>query len=132
MPATLTVRDETTFRGDEDHVFKIEVSAEHITARELIEARVEKEVADYNARSSGVFRGLIQPSRAERTLNGFRVLRGRRIDAAEQRELALDAFYRNGFVLLLDDRQIMELDEVIEVGPRTQVTFLKLVPLVGG
>jgi hypothetical protein len=132
MPATLTVRDETTFRGDEDRIFEIRLPAERVTARELIEARVEGEVEEYNARSSEFFRGLIQPAKAERTLNGFRMLQGRRIDAAEQRERALEAFQRNGFILLVDDRQVMELDEAIEVRPTTEVTFLKLVPLVGG
>jgi hypothetical protein len=133
MPATLTVRDETTFSGDEDRVFEIEVPAEHLTARDLIEARVTAEVESYNSRSAGeVFRGLIQPSQAERTLNGFRLLKRRKIDAAEQRERALEAFYSNGFILLGDDRQVMELDEEIVVRPETEVSFLKLVPLVGG
>jgi len=133
MPATLTVRDETTFSGDEDRIFEIEVPAERITVRALIEARVTAEVESYNARSAGeVFRGLIQPSQAERTLNGFRLLKRRKIAAAEQRKLALEAFYRNGFILLVDDRHVMELDEEIVVRPETAVTFLKLVPLVGG
>ena len=133
MPATLTVRDETTFSGDEDRIFEIEVPAERIAVRDLIEARVTAEVERYNASSVGeVFRGLIQPSRTERVLNGFRVGKGRKIDAAEQRKLALEAFYRNGFILLVDDRQVMDLDEEIAVRPETAVTFLKLVPLVGG
>ena len=133
MPATLTVRDETTFSGDADRVFQIEVPTEHLTARSLIEARVTAEVERHNARSAGeVFRGLIQPSGAERTLNGLRQRTGRRIGAAEQRRQALEAFLRNGFILLIDDRQVMGLDEPIEVGPETEVTFLKLVPLVGG
>jgi hypothetical protein len=34
--------------------------------------------------------------------------------------------------LLVDDRQVEELEEVIEIRPDTTVTFLKLVPLVGG
>jgi hypothetical protein len=34
--------------------------------------------------------------------------------------------------LLVDDRQVDELEEEIEIRPDTTVTFLKLVPLVGG
>jgi hypothetical protein len=46
--------------------------------------------------------------------------------------LAKRAFYTNGFILLVDDRQVDELEEEIEIRPHTTVTFLKLVPLVGG
>ena len=56
----------------------------------------------------------------------------RRIDPEKQFELARRAFYSNGFILLVDDRQVDELEEEIEIRPDTTVTFLKLVPLVGG
>jgi hypothetical protein len=46
--------------------------------------------------------------------------------------LAKRAFYTNGFILLVDDRQVDELDDEIVIRPDTTVTFLKLVPLVGG
>ena len=65
-------------------------------------------------------------------MNGFRVHEGRRIDPEGQFERALEAFGRNGFSLLVDDLQVDDLEETIEVGLGTTVTFLKLVPLVGG
>jgi len=34
--------------------------------------------------------------------------------------------------LLVNDRQVDELEDEIEIRPDTTVTFLKLVPLVGG
>ncbi|MET7616401.1 hypothetical protein [Streptomyces sp. NPDC005408] len=45
---------------------------------------------------------------------------------------AVEAFGRNGFLVLVGDRQIEELDELVDLGPRTEVVFLRLVPLVGG
>ncbi|MER5207152.1 hypothetical protein [Streptomyces sp. NPDC002825] len=45
---------------------------------------------------------------------------------------AVEAFGRNGFLVLVGDRQIEELDETVTVGPETEVVFLRLVPLVGG
>ncbi|GHA66913.1 hypothetical protein ACIQRS_29280 [Streptomyces termitum] len=45
---------------------------------------------------------------------------------------ALAAFARNGFLVLVGDRQIEDPDETVTVGPATEVVFLKLVPLVGG
>jgi len=133
MNATLTVRDETTFGFNADgYDFTISLPAEVVTARELIRERVRQEVEEYNARQPEYFRGLVQPTDAERTLNGFRLRRLRALDWREQYDRAVEAFHRNGFVLLVDDRQVEDIDALIEVKPRTTVTFLKLIPLVGG
>ena len=134
MSTTLTIRDETTFSfgGDDGGAFTLDVPAERLTVRELIRTRVYREVRDYNLRQPEYFRGLVQPTDAERTLNGFKVRRRRRIDPEKQFERAIESFYRNGFLVLVDDRQVEELEDEIEVGPETTVTFLKLVPLVGG
>lgn len=53
-------------------------------------------------------------------------------DAGPAYERAVEAFGRNGFLVLVGDRQIEELDQQLEIGSATEVTFLKLVPLVGG
>ena len=134
MSITLKIRDETTFNlgGDEDRGFTLDVLEEHITVRELIRARVYREVRDYNLDQPEYSHGLVQPSDAERSLNGFKMRSRRRIDPERQFELAKRAFYTNGFILLVDDRQVDELEDEIEIGPDTTVTFLKLVPLVGG
>jgi hypothetical protein len=79
-----------------------------------------------------LLRGLVQPTGADRSLNSFKMRKGRRIDAERQFELAKRTFYSNGFILLVDDRQVDELEDEIEIRPDTTVTFLKLVPLVGG
>jgi hypothetical protein len=134
MSTTLKIRDETTFNlgGDEDRGFTLDVPQERITVRQLIRARVYREVRDYNLDQPEYFHGLVQPSDAERSLNGFKMRMRRSIDPERQFELAKKAFYSNGFILLVDDRQVDELEEEIEIRPDTTVTFLKLVPLVGG
>ena len=99
---------------------------------DLIRARVYREVHDYNLRQPEYFRGLVQPTDAERTLNGFKVRQGRRLDPEKQFKKAVASFYRNGFLVLVNDRQVDELEEEVEIRPDTTVTFLKLVPLVGG
>lgn len=132
MQTTLMVKDETTSPLDDDFVFTLDFPTERITVRDLIQARVRHEVRDYNARMPEHYRGLVQPTAAEKTLNGFRLGKGKRIDAEEQCEKAVEAFGRNGFILLVDDRQVDELDQIIEIQPDTTITFLKLVPLVGG
>jgi len=134
MSRTLKIRGETTFDpgGDEERGFTLDVVDERITVRELIRARVYREVRDYNLDQPEYFHGLVQPSDAERSLNGFKMRSRRKIDPERQFELAKRAFYSNGFILLVDDRQVDELEDEIQIRPDTTVTFLKLVPLVGG
>ena len=111
----------------------LEFLTEHITVRELIRSRVYQEVRDHNLKAhQQVFQGLVQPSDAERELNGYRLHKPREIDWKQQFEVALRAFERNGFIVLIDNRQAASLDEEITLKPETSVAFLKLVPLVGG
>ena len=134
MSATLMIRDETA-TGTPVHEFPLEFENDRISVRDLIRERVYQEVTEYNFRSrreGGVFRGLVQPTDAERTLNGFRLPKDRDIDWEAQFAHAIDAFGRNGFFILVDDRQAETLDETIAVSPGTQVSFVKLTPLVGG
>ena len=100
MVATLTIRDETTSPLDDDRVFTLDLPAERVTVGDVIRARVHREVEDYNARRPECFRGLVQPTNAERTLNGFRVRERRRIDPEEQATKAVEAFGCNRFLLL--------------------------------
>ncbi|MEI7771428.1 MAG: hypothetical protein WCI67_15665 [Chloroflexales bacterium] len=133
MHTQVTVRDELVFRlGRPPVEFVLGLPSNHLAVRDLIRARIEQEVAVYNERQGEFFQGLVQPGAAELTLNGYRLPRPRHIDSAEQVERALEAFMRNGFLILIDDRQIEQLDDVVILGEQTVVTFLKLVPLVGG
>jgi hypothetical protein len=129
--AMVTFVDEST-AGARSTSWAMEIFEERLALREVIRRRVYQEVAEYNAAQSEVFRGLVQPTDAEVALNGYRMRKPRRIDAEQQFELAVRAFARNGFVVLVDDRQVEELDDVVELHRDTEVTFLKLVALVGG
>jgi hypothetical protein len=131
MTTTLTVRDEST-GGDTLHEFALEVLTERITVRELIRSRVYQEVQDHNLRQPEVFRGLVEPSDAERTLNGFRLKQPRQIDWKEQYATALKAFETGRFLILVGNRQLEGLEEEIVIQPGTYVSFLRLTPLVGG
>src|SRR3954451_10577129 len=133
MPAaTLTIRDATA-SGKSVGETVVEFLTELITVRELIRGRVYQEVQDYNRRRTDVFRGLVQPTAAEQTLNGdYRMRQPREIDWQAQFDKACAAFERNGFFILFDNRQVESLDEEIVLWPETQVSFVKLTPLVGG
>lgn len=131
MPISLTLHDETLFGAKSDAV-TLDFLNETITVQELIRERVYEEVRQYNATTPEYFRGLVQPTDAEQTLNGVKLREHRRVDWETQYKLALDAFERNGFFILVDDRQVESLYETVTLTPATQVSFVKLVPLVGG
>lgn len=136
MPVTITIRDETT-GGEVYAESPLELPAETLTARELIRERVYQEVQDYNQGTEAKqFHGLVQPTDAERVLNGrrteYRLPARRQIDWRTQFDAACRAFETNQFLLLVDNRQAETLDEQFTVNPRTEVSFVKLTPLVGG
>lgn len=132
MSTTVTIRDEE-MSGKTVNEFSLDGLAERITVRELIRSRVYQEVKDHNARSHGSdFRGLVQPTGSERTLNGYRLQKPRSIDWKEQFAKALEAFNKNQVLILVNDRQVAALDEEIELTAHATVSFLRLTLLVGG
>ena len=129
--AVLTVRDES-MTGRETSSFVIIDLPDTISVRDLIRWRVREEVARYNAHPDRTFQGLVQPTDAEADLNGWRLRAPRTLDWEKQAEVALKAFSTNGFVVLISDRQVESLDEVVDVAENDAVAFVRLVPLVGG
>ena len=109
------------------------LTLEHATTtRELIRSRVRQEVERYNQSLPAVFRGLVQPEESEQILNGFRMKVSRPLDWEVQCDRACASFQRNGFLILVDGRQVSELDEQLDLRDGSEVQFVKLVPLVGG
>ena len=139
----LTIRDETA-SGRVTHSLTLDVLDETITVRELLRSRVYQEVDDYNRKvreanaSDVAYNGLVKPTELEVELNAAHGVRApgkarhREIDFKKQFEVACDAFERNGFFILIDDKQAERLDETISRRHDWQVSFVKLTPLVGG
>lgn len=131
MAVTVTVRDETS-PGKVAGTLTLEEIPAALTLRDLIRTRVREEVARANAAPGRELRTLVKPVDAERTLNGYRLREPRRLDWEKQAEVAVEAFGRNGFFVLVGGRQVDDLDEELELGADTEIRFLKLTPLVGG
>jgi hypothetical protein len=127
----LTILDETA-SGSVLHRLELEIKQEMLTVGALIARRVHAEVAAYNARQSGPFQGLVQPTASERVLNGYRLRPSHLIDAEQQVYRALEAFQQNAFFVLVNDRQAESLDEEVWLGEGATASFLKITPLVGG
>lgn len=153
MNAVLEIYDERRPGAQRQLCHRLELPVERITARDLIRCRIEADVAIHNAAERARFDGnsaadrgahnewLVMPGAVERALNGTRGAYGPGCKPAKGMTLiesepliavALEAFARNGFFMIFDGRQVIDLDEVLTVEQDSALTFLRLVPLVGG
>jgi hypothetical protein len=134
MKNTIKIKDELSFNlaNPAEYSMTLDFQSKFVTPREIIRERVFREVQNYNEKTPEIFNGLVQPTGAERVLNGFKMRERKKIDAERQYKNAVEAFERNGFIMLVDELQIETLDEQIEIEPDMEISFLKLVPLVGG
>ncbi len=110
----------------------ISLKSNRVTVKEIIEARVVAEVERYNTKLPEYFQGLVQPTHAEKTLNGYKMKERKKVDAEKQIYIALDAFLKNGYFILIDNFQAQELEQQVDIKPSTHLSFVKLTPLVGG
>lgn len=129
--ATVTFRDES-MTGKCLAEFDVADLPGRISVGELIRLRVREEVARYNAAPSRHFHGLVKPTDAEAELNGYRMAEPRRLDWEKQADAALEAFGRNGFIVLVGDRQAESAEDEVDLDADPLVAFVRLVPLVGG
>lgn len=130
--STLTIHDETATGRPLDELILHDVPA-RITVGEMVRLRVREEVARHNAApTTTTFRGLVRPTDAEVAANGYRLKKPRRIDWEAQAAVAVEAFTLNGYFILVGDRQVTDLDEVIDLATDPHVAFVKLIPLAGG
>ena len=149
MNAVLEIYDEQRPGAERQLRHRLELPTERMTARDLIRCRIEADVAIHNAVERTRFDEtiaadrdasngwLVTPGPVERALNGPRGVYGpgSHLDLIKSEPLiavALEAFARNGFFMIFDGRQIVDLDEVLTIEQDNAVTFLRLVPLVGG
>lgn len=116
----ITMKDET-FSGEVIHEVVIPFAQEKTTIREIIASRVTVEVERHNQQLSTSFKSLITITQKEV-----------KVDIEKQVYMALDAFQKNGFFVLIDNIQSTSLDQIVSLKPDTSISFLKLTPLVGG
>ena len=139
----LTIKDEN-LQGVVLSELILKLSGDQISVRELIASRVRAEidryheqVADKLGRDGDKFASLrttlVKPSDLEARLNDYDNKKSfKSIDADEQIATALKAFESNGFFILVDDEQVERLEEQVLLRDSTTVSFIKLIPLIGG
>lgn len=132
MALALTLFDETT-SGNTLGKCELTLVSQRVTLRELLAERIRTEVERFNQqRNQEIFQGFVQPSDAEKALNGYKLRKPRSISFKKQMALAVRAFETNGFFVLLNDQQISGLEEMLTLDANSKISFIKLVPLVGG
>lgn len=131
MSGKVIVRDDT-LSGQTLDEFELQFSNDKIDVRELIRSRVYQEVSEYNSGTGTHFRGLVQPQDSQPDGQRFRMKERRQIDWREQFERALDSFQVGRVIILVNDKQVESLDQQLDLTEDATVSFLKLVPLVGG
>ncbi len=128
---TITIKDET-FAGKILNEITLKFNSELVTVKDIIELRVIQEVENYNSKQTGYFNGLIEPTDAEKTINGFKLKPKKIIDAEQQVYVALESFMKNGYFVLVDNIQSEDLEQQVLLSSTTAVSFVKLTPLIGG
>lgn len=128
----VTICDETISGGKTD-IKAINLSSiSRLTAKDILKERLQQEVEMFNAQQDDCFQGLVQPEDSIRNSKGFQMKAKRIINWEEQYKKAIAAFDKNGFVMLVNDKQVVNLDDELEISEGMEVSFMRLTPLVGG
>lgn len=111
--------------------YLVELSGDRITVKELIEIYVREQVERFNSTPK------YEPPRVqapeERLLNTARDTKPKKMRCCDSEcQKALAAFSTNQFFVLVDGRQVSDLQEEIAISSDSKISFLRLVPLVGG
>ena len=125
--ATITIV-EMTLSG-ERATRALDAVGEAMPLREVIRWRVREQVAE---RKLKLARELPQPTPAEVALNGPRAPKALGVDLEKEYARALEAIAAHQVIILVDDRQVDDLDTRVAPDDACEVTFLRLTPLVGG
>ncbi len=126
--------DKKFLETDRSVLFEMEFNTSFVSARDLISSRVEQEYAARKENRGFGKISLVEVSEYEKELNTSLVSQ----NETENKNIksfvnfALKAFESNGFFMLINDKQVESLDEVIEVLPGLQVEFFELPAIVGG
>lgn len=122
--ATLTVTEQIP--GSDSIDYRDVIIPERLTVRQLICHYVQQQVERQQQVKSEPSNSFFIPKTVKQATPGSKPT----IEQLQER--ALTAFTDNQIVVLLNDRQAEELDENIEITGKSNVTFLRLTPLIGG
>jgi len=118
MPS-VTIQDRTS-TGDPTGTITLPGLPDGITLRQLIRLRTREEVARANVGAWRVLLGLPPADPARKP-----------IDWEMQADAAIDLFLANGFIVLVNGVQVIDLETRIDIKRDPDVRFIRLTPLEG-
>jgi len=116
MSQTVSVLTEVTGSSTPSQVTRLDLPGPRVKLRDLIALQVRAELAQLAARSP---KSVVVPPLPV-------VLPEAQVDRA------LLAFSAGRLFAVVDGRQIPSLDAELEIGPESEIRFVRLMPLVGG
>lgn len=109
---------------------QLSLPAAALTLRELIACKVRQEVAECAAGQHPCLSGeYLSPEILIRAVSPDMLAPGE-VNAEVAR--AQQAFVARDYMIVLNNRRVFDLEEVVIFHPQTQVEFIKILPLVGG
>ena len=144
---TIEVKCRILGREDGLDTVLLEIATERITVAELIRRTVEEQIStmllkqrmEREAVQRALARQYLTPEEIAAQAQQGRVRLPsrlpsavREIDPGVEVQRALDAFTRHHFYIFIQDRQVESLEEELSFTEQNSVTFLRLMPLVGG
>jgi hypothetical protein len=134
MALTLTLKDQILARPAEPSVVMRWADGVPMRLSDLIRERVVLEWERRNDEARFAGRPLVEIREVTDahlpSLTGGARSRDPTLDEAIT--IAFEGFKRNAYFVLVDNRQILDLDAEIQVSPTADITFVRLLPLVGG
>lgn len=145
MAALLKILDEHfgTSVSERRPAVELKLVSERTSPRDIIRQRVQAEIEEVNQRNQAHIDGhartrsfLIDVDAASPEAKLNMPIIGRRkpklFDLDAETDRAITAFEKRQFIMLLDNRQIDDIDDCVTITPESEVVFLYLTPLKGG
>lgn len=101
-----------------------------LTVQELIAHKVQQEVAECEAQQ--------RPGLSGEFLSPEALIRATSLDALHPEAVSTEvvraqqAFAKREYMIVIDDRRVLDPEEVVTLLPETCIEFIKILPLVGG
>lgn len=118
---------------EREDAWPLPLPAAPVRLRDLIRAKVTREVAEYAA---GRRRMVGKEYLTLDELAAFQAAAGRgaamRLEAEEEVRRAVKAFEDGDYIVTVDGREVHDLDAVLTPAPGACVQFLRLLPVAGG
>lgn len=140
MPLQIAIVEKTVGQPMRE-AYTLHLVSERISAKDIASAHVRAEIERLNdetrrnrEKHDRVASFLVgtHSHATERRLNPIRKAYKKLLDPETEIETALQGIVDRHVIMLFDDREVEDLDTILTVTQDSTVTFLRLVPLVGG